>query len=113
MPIHSPARPAPLANVTTSGPVNDDAVRSSVSVGPVTVSVTALDVPPPGAGVTTVIACVPPLPTSAAESATLSCVPDAYVVGRALPSTCTTEDATKLVPVTVSVRALALTPSEV
>src|SRR5438093_4278893 len=74
-------------------------------VGPVTVSVTALDVPPPGAGVKTVIAAGPPVARSAAVSCAVSCVADPNVVGRAVPFTCTTELPANPDPVAVSVKA--------
>src|SRR5437762_837502 len=74
-------------------------------VGPVTVSVAAPDVPPPGAGVKTVTLCVPPLARSVAGSAAVSCVVDTKLVVRGTPLTCTTAPDTNLVPVTVSVNA--------
>src|SRR2546422_689245 len=73
--------------------------------GTVTVSVAPFDVPPPGAGVTTMIACVPAAARSLAGSCAVTCVADPYVVGRAAPSTCTTDPGTNPVPVTVSVHA--------
>src|SRR6185295_4089699 len=87
-PTHSRTRPRPFAKVARTGPVNGALATSRVSVGPVTVSVAVFDVPPPGAGVTTVIARVPPLARSAAVSCAVSCVADP-VVGRAVPSTYT------------------------
>src|SRR5438128_514714 len=74
-------------------------------VGPVTVRVNALDSPPPGAGVKTVIAAVPPVARSAAVIGAVTCVADPNVVVRARPLTWTTDAATKPVPVTVSVNA--------
>src|SRR5439155_1566806 len=68
----------------------------------VTESVCALEVPPPGAGVTTVTLCVPIPLESLAGSDAESCVELTNVVVRAAPSTCTTEFATKPVPLTVS-----------
>src|SRR5438034_5891733 len=73
-------------------------------VGPVTVSVTAPDVPPPGPGVTTVIAAGPPVARSAAVSCAVSCVTDPNVVGLGVPFTCTTELPANPDPVAVSVK---------
>lgn len=71
----------------------------------VIVKVTELDVPPPGAGFVTVMAGVPPLATSLAEIAAVSCVELTNVVVFALPLNFTTELLTKLEPLTVSVNA--------
>src|SRR5437868_1194953 len=70
-----------------------------------TVSVTALDVPPPGAGVATVSARVPPDATSLAVSVARTCVALAYVVGRATPFQAITELRVKPLPFTVDVKA--------
>lgn len=71
------------------------------------VKVTAPDVPPPGVGLKTVTLALPPVATSAAVILAVSCVllPPNEVV-RLLPFHRTTEFAKKLVPVTVSVKAL-------
>ena len=47
--------------------------------GAVTVNVAAVDVPPPGAGVTTVMEWVPLAATSLANNAAVNCVAEAYV----------------------------------
>src|SRR5947208_896772 len=73
------------------------------------VNVTALDVPPPGAGVNTVIAWVPPSERSAAPSVVTSDVALTNVVARLAPSTRITEFAAKFVPVAVNVNALGPT----
>jgi hypothetical protein len=73
--------------------------------GVVTVSVTLDDVPPPGAGLKTVIACVPVEATSVARIAAVNDVVDPNVVTRSLPSTRTIAPLTKPLPVTVSVKA--------
>src|SRR5207245_9612594 len=66
------------------------------------VNVTAVEVPPPGSGVTRVTWAVPATATSeGAMSATTSWLLLTKVVGRGLPFHCTTDDATKLLPVTV------------
>ena len=67
---------------------------------------TWLDVPPPGAGLVTVIGNVPAVAMSAAVMAAVTWVVDTYVVVRALPFQLTTEVDTKLVPFTVRVKAL-------
>src|SRR4029077_7723005 len=78
----------------------------SVGTGLLIVNVTALEVPPPGVGEKTVTEAVPAVAMSAAVMAAVSCVPLTKVVARALPFHCTTEAATKFVPVTVRVKAL-------
>src|SRR4029453_10687307 len=65
------------------------------------------DVPPPGVGVTTVMATRPGVAVSLAGIAAVSVVELPNVVGRLTPFHCTTEDATKLTPVTVRVNAAA------
>jgi len=70
-----------------------------------TVKVCALDVPPPGAALTTVMLDVPALAMSAAVIAAVTCVVDTNVVVRAAPLKFTAEPETKFVPVTVSVNA--------
>jgi hypothetical protein len=69
----------------------------------VTVSVSAVDVPPPGAGVETVIDSVPAAAMSDAGIAAVNWVEFTKVVVRLAPLTCTTDVETKLLPVTVSV----------
>src|SRR5438552_1806601 len=61
------------------------------------------EVPPPGAGVATVICAVPAAATSAAEMAAVSCVALRNVVVRAAPFQRTVEPLTKPLPFTVSV----------
>src|SRR5436190_729250 len=63
------------------------------------------EVPPPGAGVATVICAVPAVPRSADEMAAVSCVALRTGVVRATPFQRTLEPLMKLVPVTVSVKA--------
>jgi hypothetical protein len=78
-----------------------------VEVGAVTVKLTEVDVPPPGAGENTVIASVPGLAISLAGLDAVSDVDDINVVGRAEPLTRTTEPVTNPLPVTVRVNAPA------
>jgi hypothetical protein len=66
-----------------------------------------VDVPPPGAGVTTVTLAVPAEAMSAAEMDALSCVALTKVVVRAVPFQFTVDAAANPVPLTVSVNALA------
>src|SRR5436189_228988 len=61
--------------------------------------------PPPAAGVITVTCGVPAAATSAAAMAAVSCVALTNVVVRAAPFQLTVEPPTKLLPVTVSVKA--------
>jgi hypothetical protein len=75
--------------------------------GAVTVTVAAVDVPPPGAGFTAVNERLPAAATSAAVNDTLTCVSLEYVVVRALPFTLIIVVGTNPVPVTVIVGVLA------
>src|SRR5207253_3901813 len=70
-----------------------------------TLNVRAMDVPPPGAGLNTVTEAVPGVATSVAAMAAVSCVALTNVVVRAAPFQRTSEAATKLLPVTVRVKA--------
>ena len=71
--------------------------------GLVTVKASAVDVPPPGAGVKTVIENVPAEAMSDAGIVAVNCVLLTKVVVRLAPLTRTTEAETKLLPVTVNV----------
>jgi hypothetical protein len=73
--------------------------------GLLTAKLSADEVPPPGAGLTTVTDRFPAEATSEAETAAVSCVPLTNVVTRLEPFTCTTELFTKFEPFTVSVKA--------
>jgi hypothetical protein len=66
------------------------------------VNVCAFDVPPPGAGFTTVTDTVPAVVTNAAGTVTVSCVEEEDVGVRLVAPNLTTEPETKFVPVTVS-----------
>ena len=61
--------------------------------------------PPPGAGLTTVTMAVPLVTTSEAGTEAVSCDALAYVVFSAVPFHSTSEEATKSLPLTVSVKA--------
>src|SRR5205823_3862362 len=76
-----------------------------VGTGFAIVRVCALDVPPPGAGLTTVICAVPAAAMSAAAIAAVSCVAEPYVVARGVPFQRTTEPGMNPLPVTASVNA--------
>src|SRR5215470_20239091 len=69
-----------------------------------TVSGRAADVPPPGAGVNTVMLGVPAAAISLAGMAAVSCVDETNVVVRPAPLTCTIELFVKLEPVAVRVK---------
>src|ERR1043166_6676306 len=102
-------KPAPVTvSVKALPPVTAPLGASAPSAGAglLMVNVTAPAVPPPGAGENTVTEAVPALAMSVAVMAVVSCVALTKVVARALPFHCTTEAATKPVPVTVSVKAL-------
>lgn len=72
----------------------------------VIVKVCAFDVPPPGAGLTTVTMGVPLVATSEAGTEAVSCEALTYVVVSAVPFQSTVEDATKSLPLTVRVNAV-------
>ena len=67
------------------------------------VKVWALEVPPPGAGFTTVTETVPAAAMSAAVIAAVTWLEETYVVVRLDPFHCTTEPLSKPLPFTVSV----------
>ena len=67
------------------------------------VNVTEFEVPPPGAGLTTVTDAVPAVATFAAGTLAVSWVDETNVVIRATPFQLTVEVETKLVPFTVKV----------
>jgi hypothetical protein len=71
----------------------------------VTVKLTLLEVPPPGAGFVTVTAGVPAVAMSDARMPAVSCVALTKVVVLAAPAKLTVEAFTKFVPFTVSVNA--------
>jgi hypothetical protein len=78
--------------------------RLTVGAGAVVVKGRAWDVPPPGAGLTTVTLSVPAAAMSAAVIAAVSWVEDTNVVARLAPFHCTVEFETKLDPLTVRVK---------
>ena len=69
----------------------------------VMVKVRALDVPPPGAGLTTVMVAVPAEATSEAGTIAVNCVLETKLVARAVPFQLMVEPLTKLVPLAVRV----------
>src|SRR3990172_911459 len=81
----------------------------SVGTGLFTMKLTALEAPPPGAGLMTTIVKVPAAAMSAAEISAVNCEPLMKLVLRLLPLNCTTEPLTKLLPLTVSVNAASPT----
>jgi hypothetical protein len=76
-----------------------------VGTGLLMVNVAEFEVPPPGAGLTTVTDAVPAVATLAAGTAAVSCVEETKVVVKAEPFQLTFEVETKLVPLTVKVNA--------
>jgi len=74
-------------------------------VGLLMVKVELFELPPPGAGLTTVMGTFPPAAISLAEIWAVSTVELLKVVVRMLPFHCTVEDEMKLLPFTVSVNA--------
>lgn len=77
----------------------------TLATGLAMVKVCALEVPPPGAGVTTVTATVPAVAMSAAKIAAVNCVALTNCVVRGLPFQFTVEVAVKFVPLTVRGKA--------
>jgi hypothetical protein len=75
-----------------------------IGAGFKTVNVCALEVPPPGAGFTTVIAFVPANVISDAKIVAVSCVGEINTVVLGEPFQSTTDDVTKFVPVTATVK---------
>src|SRR5262249_49603175 len=76
-----------------------------------TFKTTEFDVPPPGAGLTTVMDKSPTLVTSAARIVAFSCVELTKVVARELPLSRTVAPLRKLVPVTASVNPAIPAPT--
>src|SRR5262249_20248105 len=79
------------------------AMLVSIGGGTVTVKMRGVEVPPPGAGLKTVIESAPAAAMSDAGIAAVNWVEFTKVVVRPAPLTCTTDVETKLLPVTVSV----------
>jgi hypothetical protein len=84
-----------------------------VGTGLLMVNVTAFDVPPPGAGFTTVTDAVPALAIRAAGTVAVSCVALTNVVVSAVPFQFTVEPETNLVPFTVNVNCAPPAVAEV
>jgi len=78
--------------------------EARLGVGLLMLNVSALEVPPPGAGLTTVTWAVAAVPMSLAGIAAVSCVLLTKVVVRSLPFHRTTELDRKFVPLTVRVK---------
>jgi hypothetical protein len=85
----------------------------TVGAGLFVVNVSALEVPPPGAGVKTVTIAVPTVAISGAVIAACRLVPETKVVVRGEPFQRTTEEEVKLEPVTVRVKAAEPAKAEV
>src|SRR5437016_8156710 len=81
----------------------DRELSVGLAFGVAIVNVCALEVPPPGVGLTTVTDAVPTVATSFAEIAARSSVPLKKVVDRSVPFHRTTDQAMKFVPVAVRV----------
>jgi len=91
-------------NVNCGPPAAAQAGLSELIVGTaLIVNVCAFEVPPPGAGFTTVMDAVPAVAMSAAGTVAVSCVEETNVVVSEVAPQRTVEVETKLVPVTVKV----------
>src|SRR5258705_9072345 len=101
---HAPSA-GPLLIVAVTSPPGGELVVLAVSPGPVMVRDWAAEVPPPGAGVNTVMLRAPELPRSLARMVAFNWFAETNVVARGLPFTWTTELPAKLLPVAVSVNA--------
>src|SRR5262249_28787362 len=95
---------SPVATPQGTSPTPyDDVLNETEEEGTVIGKYTTLDVPPPGAGLTTVTAAVWKLAMSEERIVAFICDPLTNVVARALPFQCTREPGTKPVPFTISV----------
>jgi hypothetical protein len=90
----------PFVDTTTVGTLDRTLV---VGAGSATVKICPFDVPPPGAGVETVMLGVPTAATSPARRMAVSWVAETKVVSRGLPLIRTMELPTKFVPLAVRV----------
>jgi len=77
----------------------------SVGAGLLIMNASALEVPPPGAGVETVTLAVPAVAMSAALMLAVKLLPETKVVVRELPFHWTVEEEMKFEPATVNVKA--------
>jgi hypothetical protein len=101
-------KPVPVTVRVKAGPPCEALLGESVEsvgAGLLTLRGSADVVPPPGAGVTTVMLGVPALAISVAKMLAVSWVALTNVVARGAPPIWTPDEATKLVPVTVRVEA--------
>jgi hypothetical protein len=105
VPLTVSVRPTGLQYAVDADPVVD--AESDVMDGATTGNATPLDAPPPPPAVVlkTVTVGDPTEARSVAKIAALSCVELTYVVARVTPFHCTTEQGTKLLPVTANVNA--------
>jgi hypothetical protein len=105
----SATKPLPLTVSVNAAPpaVRDVGLKLEIvdNGGSLIVKVRALEVPPPGAGLTTVTWAVPAAAMSAAGIAAVNRVEETYVVVRFAPFHWTTELELKPLPLAVSVNA--------
>jgi hypothetical protein len=97
--------PVPFTvNVNCAPPTNVHVGLRELMLGAaLIVNVCAFDVPPPGAGLTTVIDAVPAVATREAGTVAVNCVAEINVVVSEVPFQSTVEVETKFVPLTVKV----------
>lgn len=98
-------KPAPLTVSVKPGPPAVALDGDRLVTDELTIKLTAVEIPPPGAGLNTVMGNVPNAAMSAAGICAVNCVALTSAVVRAPPLKRTRELPLKFVPVTVSVNA--------
>ena len=96
-----------ISNVAAPAVTTDGEMELITAAGLLMVNVLIMDVPPPGAGVKTVMAAVPALTTLPAGTVAFSWVLFIKMVESAIPFHCTTEVLAKLLPMQINVRVTA------
>src|SRR5262249_40429715 len=100
-----------VALPTLSATLYVAALNCSTPAGAAIVNVSELEVPPPGAGFTTVTGTMPAFAISAVPIDAVTCVLPTKVVVRATPFHCTTAPDTKPLPLPVNVNAAPPAPA--
>jgi hypothetical protein len=98
-------KPVPLTVRVKAGSPARTVAGDIVVIDGFTVRLTALEVPPPGAGLKTVMGKFPEFTISVARIVAVNCVELTNVVTRPIPLKRTTEALTKFVPLTVRIKS--------